>query len=553
MKKFLLFLFLVPVLAFGQTAGSNDLDLRARTNVLIKNLKLTNALPSNSVSGLKSFMDSARAGLFSAGQIKPTLTTPTLTAGTVTSGQAVLNWLAVANAQTYSLYRNTINSQAGAALAYQGSNLTYTNSSLTAGTNYYYFLNATATGYNPSNFASLQLTTPNSSEQATFLTSNTVRTLEDFPGEWFYDAANPNFITTDMVNAPAIVSNVPSAGLYLIDQVQPNWNGTGKTIFKFKYDYGGKNLTGGQAATGIKVDVVKGKVGTGDSGNTLTHIGIEQYVFDKYSPFDLTKSIGAVIETKSSLSGKTTTDRYYMKDVRMYDGYPVANLAYAGSDMSKINGLYGGQWSIVKYQQIDYAPVNSTYAGTVSVMFAGDSNTQRQGNAFLTSLQRIFTNPSATIKVVNAGQGGSKTVDWLPTAGDGVNNLIKNAVSQANSNQVTVVSISLGTNDVNDYTIQAIVQNMGVIADYMYANIPTLRKIVIQGAITPLNDTRVESLNQQYQSLGHNTVFGTSQPYTYLMNNPENMEDTLHPYGPAGYYCVREPWINTMLPYIIAN
>lgn len=77
----------------------------------------------------------------------PALANPTVSFGTTTATSQVVNWTTVPNATSYTVKRNTTNTQTGAATIYTGALLTFSDSGLTASTAYYYFVIPIAAGY----------------------------------------------------------------------------------------------------------------------------------------------------------------------------------------------------------------------------------------------------------------------------------------------------------------------------------------------------------------------------------------------------------------------
>lgn len=99
----------------------------------------------------ESYLNSVIAAWVAAnGGVTPTqLASPTVSFGTKTANSIVVNWTAVTNATSYTVKRNTSNTETGASTIYTGNLLTFTDTGRSASTTYYYFVVPTATGYTP--------------------------------------------------------------------------------------------------------------------------------------------------------------------------------------------------------------------------------------------------------------------------------------------------------------------------------------------------------------------------------------------------------------------
>jgi lysophospholipase L1-like esterase len=90
----------------------------------------------------------------------PTLASPTISASTASTTQINLSWGAISNAQAYVLERASNSGfTAGLVTLYTGSNLSLNDTGLSASTQYFYRLKATASGYTTSGYGSANATT----------------------------------------------------------------------------------------------------------------------------------------------------------------------------------------------------------------------------------------------------------------------------------------------------------------------------------------------------------------------------------------------------------
>lgn len=80
----------------------------------------------------------------------PTLSKSTVSLGTVTTTSIPASWSAVTFATSYNLRRSTSSDGSGSVSVYTGANLSFNDTGLTSNTTYYYFVVASAVGYNSS-------------------------------------------------------------------------------------------------------------------------------------------------------------------------------------------------------------------------------------------------------------------------------------------------------------------------------------------------------------------------------------------------------------------
>lgn len=153
--------------------------------------------PVGSSTNIFTLNISAIAAAINALGNSGTLGSPTVSFGTVTASSIIVNWTAVTNATSYTVKRNTSNTQTGATTIYTGNLLTYTDTSLTASTQYYYFVIPTASGYTNGTAGTGNTTTSASSGggSAEFLTSGAATSgVTESPSHTFNFAANTDSI-----------------------------------------------------------------------------------------------------------------------------------------------------------------------------------------------------------------------------------------------------------------------------------------------------------------------------------------------------------------------
>ena len=126
------------------------------------------------------------------------------------------------------------------------------------------------------------------------------------------------------------------------------------------------------------------------------------------------------------------------------------------------------------------------------VGFIGDSITAG-GIPVTTARDRLTTLFGETVKVINRGASGRTTRSWLPLPNGEIDpvtkvHLLSAAEKQFVDDNVTVVSIMLGTNDAKStemITAEMYRENLNKIISHLFKAIPTLKMVVLNKTITP--------------------------------------------------------------------
>lgn len=242
----------------------------------------------------------------------------------------------------------------------------------------------------------------------------------------------------------------------------------------------------------------------------------------------------------------------------------------------------GATWTDTSGTRVPLFTANTGFVGPIDVCIAGDSipgylEGNQVGGASLSArdaLLQMFPNASH-INVISASASGSTTTTWLPTAAGSPNN-INFTVAAANTAGSTVMIIELGTNDAaTSGNLSAMVHcaNMQVIVNYLFANIPTLRRVVLpehgyvfyglspgDNTTTPPNGASVnwtatsDTLLQGYWT-GYASISGAVQGpmglFAYSQTVANHYLDGVHPNG-AGIVDLEYYWFNAAAPSIIA-
>ncbi len=141
-------------------------------------------------------------------------------------------------------------------------------------------------------------------------------------------------------------------------------------------------------------------------------------------------------------------------------------------------------------------------------------------------------------RAINRGVNGSTTRDWL-------NNLLEPALAEFRDNNVEVVQVMLGTNDVAaNIPTDEIVDNLRAITDKLLEN---GAKVVIVNKVPyslKHNDLAIRRLNVALDELpnGAGVYLGDDQSYDYFRQHQDQLEDGLH-MNQEGYEALADLWI----------
>jgi hypothetical protein len=361
--------------------------------------------------------------------------------------------------------------------------------------------------------------------------------INDNPG-WFYDDITPfepsdagsliEFLGGDNVNhVIGIVNTAYATGVGNRVQAQ----------IYFKHDNGtGANAINSAPTTNGQWRLVKGVTnGNGQFGNNLSYYGMEGTklkVVDVNSTLGLDNE-GDIITGYSAVKGLSSQKRFLVQGA-YYNTYINNSLAFT---LTPLDGppediLIGMRWAVTRKFPYAITPVSS-YTGVIKWAAFGDSNTA--GNEKTEGVfNRVFANAS-TKAYYNEGIGGSTTASWL-LKDDGVNSPLTRAVARAKANNVNVVSINLGTNDMDMPQNQYEANYQAIIA-YIKAELGNDIKICILQIISPqlATDTNgnIPLKNAFLQTLGSTYHLGPWDVYQFYTANPKYMDDDRHP-GFAG-------------------
>ena len=140
-------------------------------------------------------------------------------------------------------------------------------------------------------------------------------------------------------------------------------------------------------------------------------------------------------------------------------------------------------------------------------------------------------------RAINRGVNGSTTRDWL-------NNLLEPALAEFRDNNVEVVQVMLGTNDVAaNIPTDEIVDNLRAITDKLLEN---GAKVVIVNKVPyslKHNDLAIRRLNVALDELpnGAGAYLGDDQSYDYFRQHQDQLEDGLH-MNQEGYEALADLW-----------
>lgn len=372
----------------------------------------------------------------------------------------------------------------------------------------------------------------------------------DSQPNYLFDANNANAFSAESVgHVIVITSGSPfTAAAYLIQAYYPGTNmggqGTNNAIYVSR-------APGSAPSTGSRSGVWSYTTGSKSwpqtSGTMLTHYGSGLY-YDPDSPIPA-NSIGRQITisggTGFTAGTYTITDEYltgFDNGVLHYLNNNSDN-AVPSSTSGNLGSVRGASWSFASGGVLPPSLIPDTNRTTaVKLLAIGDSITY--GNSNLgTVLAAKFPNASTTL--TNSAVSGSTTTMWLPGNASGY---LADAIAAANSAGSTIATICLGANDssapVSGATYLA---NMQTIVKALYASIPTLTRVVLQGTLYTADPTRNTTSLREYRSLlrrvGHGSQLGSLTEYSLFAASPRLLSDTVHP-GNGGALLLARIWVD---------
>ena len=149
-------------------------------------------------------------------------------------------------------------------------------------------------------------------------------------------------------------------------------------------------------------------------------------------------------------------------------------------------------------------------------------------------------------RAINRGVNGSTTGDWL-------DHLLAPALDEFKDNDVEIVQVMLGTNDIaQSVPTDQIVDNLNQIAGRLLDN---GAKVIIINRIpysSKHNDIAVQQLNVAISELpnGQNVYLGDSQAYDYFRQNQDQLYDGIH-MNQEGYDKLAEFWVDAFKRIVV--
>jgi hypothetical protein len=332
-----------------------------------------------------------------------------------------------------------------------------------------------------------------------------------------------------------------NAGTYWIYQITPNF--AGKTLIQLTALIGSSTPAQSGTASGGAWSITYGETdGAGVAGtNLMAYPVVPGYFIDPDSqPGEVVN--GSEI-TVGGGTGFTSGTLIVSQFISAFQSLNLLQLTSKDGSIVPSSNAYGGSWSVSHYPNPSYSVVtpNTSFTGPINLGMIGDSITALI--PLENHVSAAFPNASSTI-VDNLGAPGSRTGDWLPGQTS-----FANAVSTANSHGWTVVNLMLGTNDsVGGIPVETYLANMQLILDGLFAQISTLRYVVIQDILSPEQPLSID-YNTALTGVGHRATLGTFGDYELFLNNPDLFADSLHPIS-AGADFLAEEWMMTLLTVI---
>ena len=174
---------------------------------------------------------------------------------------------------------------------------------------------------------------------------------------------------------------------------------------------------------------------------------------------------------------------------------------------------------------------------STTIGFVGDSLTFGCCTDSTPAPEIEMDNLGDNYRAINRGVNGSTTRDWL-------NSLLEQALAEFRDNNVEVVQVMLGTNDVAaNIPTDEIVDNLRAITDKLLEN---GAKVVIVNKVPyslKHNDLAIRRLNVALDELpnGAGVYLGDDQSYDYFRQHQDQLEDGLH-MNQEGYEALADLW-----------
>lgn len=378
------------------------------------------------------------------------------------------------------------------------------------------------------------------------LSGSALRVLSGYSDNQFYDDGSPFLASHSKHYIEVSGGTGLAAGPYRLSNLT--------SVF----GHGTYTLQGPNASTTI--------VAAGTSGCSWTlHIGgastlgiagtnfspfYNNYWYDPDSQFKQA-AIGAVIKITGGI-GFTNGSLYTISDwIGNVVGLDCVTLfANKGYTMPSLSTCRNGRWDIVElpgpYFASESAPVQTSYTGSVKLLFVGDSITIAQFYQMTAELLRVFPNASSRVNT-NKGVAGSTLQQWQPGQ-----TYYNSAVTSANAAGSTVCSIMLGTNNsgVGSGGAAALIPLYQTLVDGLFADIPTLTKIILQYVTSPSGAAFTTTLNANLPSVGHGVIMGNLDAYNIFAANHQLFDpDLIHP-NAIGKYVLAKSWLKQLVPHL---
>lgn len=333
------------------------------------------------------------------------------------------------------------------------------------------------------------------------------------------------------------------------------------------------------AASGGTYGWLLGNGGTGLSGNNLiSWVTAPAWVYDPDAVINSQVNGGVI-----TLSGGTNFNAGTYNVTAFQTGTNLGNQGsqnialFNTSPRTAVGFSYGGVWAKTGGTTIPTPTVQSSYTGSVNVVFIGDSITfdaagvpsstpvtTGSGGSLWYALHTQYPNASS-ISYISQGYPGTKTTDWLPSAmGGSSSNNFYTAVAAAVANGCNIVSLMIGTNDagVSGTSSATYLANLQTIVSALWANIPGLKAIVLQeqpalmngtgGTANTTANTLLQAYVAGYSAITNATkgfssaVTATITNYAFFLANPQAMSDGIHP-NAAGFGELYYTWLQSMI------
>lgn len=174
---------------------------------------------------------------------------------------------------------------------------------------------------------------------------------------------------------------------------------------------------------------------------------------------------------------------------------------------------------------------------STTIGFVGDSLTFGCCTNSTPAPEIEMDNLGDNYQAINRGVNGSTTRDWL-------NNLLEPVLAEFRDNNVEIVQLMLGTNDVAaNIPTGEIVDNLRTIANKLLDN--GVKVVIVNKIPYSLkhNDLAIRQLNVALDELpdGEGIYLGDDQSYDYFRQHQDQLEDGLH-MNQEGYEALADLW-----------